>query len=75
MAINIKDFLEPLTSGFRLSKEDCSIIFGYILDGVFDTAEIAGILVAFRMQGESSTEIAAGATELRRRAKIGRAHV
>ena len=60
--------LDRLLSGFPLSADDNQAIFAAMLSGQMSEAEVAAILAAWRVRGEGSGELYAGAVSLRRHA-------
>ncbi len=68
MAIVVKQILDQLLSGQDLDASTMEDLFGAIMDGELDHAQVAGLLVALRAKGESGTEVAAAARAMRARA-------
>ena len=54
--------------GRDLTQDEVAQVFGEIMDGVATPAQIGGLLVALRMKGETSEEIAGAARAMRERA-------
>ncbi len=61
----MQDALERVTAGERLTREEARDVFGIVMDGAATPAQIAGLLVALRMRGESTEEIAGAAEAMR----------
>ena len=63
--MDMQGALERLTAGERLTREEAREVFGVVMDGAATPAQIAGLLVALRMRGESTDEIAGAAEAMR----------
>jgi anthranilate phosphoribosyltransferase len=59
--------LRRLLARQDLSREQTEALFGQLMDGAFDDAQKAALLVALAMKGESPEEIAGAAAAMRRR--------
>ena len=57
--------IRQLASGHSLSAEDTAEAFGAIMRGDASPAQVAAILVALRVKGETIDEVAGGARALR----------
>ena len=62
----IKDILNKVVGNEDLTFAEMENVMNYILSGEATSAQIAGFLVALRCKGETATEIAAGASVLRK---------
>lgn len=62
----IADAIKQAVAGHDLSSTDTEAAMDSILDGQASDAQIAALLIALRMKGESAEEIAAAARALRR---------
>lgn len=62
----ISDAIRRLVAGHDLPSGDVEAVMDTILEGSATAAQIAGFVVALRMKGESSEEIAAAARSLRK---------
>lgn len=60
--------LESLIRGNALIREDVEHLFDQILSGHLEAPQVAALLTAWRMRGETADELAIGASHLRRRA-------
>lgn len=63
--MNMQDALERLTAGERLTRDEAREVFGIVMAGEATPAQIAGLLLALRMRGESTDEIAGAALAMR----------
>ena len=63
--IDFKNNLEKILSGQDLSHADMLTIMQQVMGGELTPAQIAGLVVALRVKGESVDEIAAAATVMR----------
>lgn len=63
----MKKILERLSAGRDLTFEEAQEVFDSFLDGHASDIEMAGVLTALRMKGESADEIAGAASALRAR--------
>lgn len=63
--MNMQDALERLTAGERLTRDEAREVFGIVMAGEATAAQIAGLLMALRMRGESTDEIAGAALAMR----------
>ncbi|WP_457567998.1 anthranilate phosphoribosyltransferase [Desulfurobacterium sp.] len=63
--MEFKEILEDVINGKNLSYEETKDLFGKIMGGELTPAQIAGILVAMRMKGETTEEIAGAASAMR----------
>ena len=64
----MKQFLQKVTSGENLTQSEMVAAFDLIMSGEATPAQIAGLIVALRMKGETVEEIAGGAASMRRHA-------
>src|SRR5207244_3177931 len=64
----IKETLKQVTSGQNLSRSQASALLEYIIDGDATDAQIAALLMALAMKGETVDELAGFAEVMRRRA-------
>ncbi len=62
------ELLLRLADGAALSAEDADAAFGEALDGSWGEAELAALLTALRLRGETADELFGAASALRRRA-------
>ena len=60
--------LPRLAEGATLSAEEADAAFGEALDGSWGEAELAALLTALRLRGETADELFGAASALRRRA-------
>ena len=63
--MDMQGALERLTAGEGLTREEAREVFGIVMAGDATPAQIAGLLVALRMRGESTAEIAGAAEAMR----------
>lgn len=63
--MNMQDALERLTAGERLTRDEARAVFGIVMAGEATPAQIAGLLMALRMRGESTDEVAGAALAMR----------
>lgn len=63
--MNMQDALERLTAGEQLTRDEAREVFGIVMAGEATPAQIAGLLLALRMRGESTDEIAGAALAMR----------
>lgn len=61
----MKEYLEKVIAGDHLSQREMSEAFDIIMSGGATPVQIAGFLVALRMKGETTEEIAGGALSMR----------
>lgn len=66
--MEIKQAIECVIGGRDLSSEQIAEVFGQIMEGEATPAQIGGLLVALRVKGETSDEIAGAARAMRQRA-------
>lgn len=59
-------FIARIASGESLSMDEAEHAFGLIMEGRATPVQIAGLLVALRVRGETAAEIAGGVRALRR---------
>lgn len=64
----MKTFLQKITSGQNLTQKEAAEAFDLIMTGEATPAQIAGLITALRMKGETVDEIAGGAESMRRHA-------
>ena len=64
----IKDILRRLVEGERLSTDEAAAAMASVMDGEATAAQIAGMLTALRMRGETVDEITGFARVMRERA-------
>lgn len=57
--------IEHLCAGQDLSTKQTGQLFGRLMEGAYDTAQIAALLVALKAKGETSEEIAGAAGAMR----------
>ncbi|MYE82169.1 MAG: anthranilate phosphoribosyltransferase [Gammaproteobacteria bacterium] len=63
--MNMQDALERLTAGEKLTRGEAREVFGIVMAGEATPAQIAGLLIALRMRGESTDEVAGAALAMR----------
>ncbi len=63
--MNMQDALERLTAGEKLTRDEAREVFGIVMAGEATPAQIAGLLIALRMRGESTDEVAGAAMAMR----------
>ena len=63
--MNIQSAIHSIVDGYNLSFEDMHDVMHVIMSGEATQAQIAGLLIALRMKGETIDEIAAAATVMR----------
>lgn len=61
----VKEYLEKVIAGDHLSQREMIEAFDMIMSGAVTPVQIAGFLVALRMKGETTEEIAGGALSMR----------
>ncbi|KJJ84985.1 anthranilate phosphoribosyltransferase [Candidatus Omnitrophus magneticus] len=66
--MDIKDAIKKVTSFENLSMEESLCLFRNIMEGTCETSQIAAIITAFKMKGETSDEIAGACRALREKA-------
>ena len=66
----IHEALDKIVAGHDLSRAEAELAMEEILAGQTSTEQIAGLLVALRIKGESVDEIAGFATVMRRHATL-----
>jgi len=64
----MKDYLQKVTAGGNLTQAETAAAFDLIMNGEATPAQIAGLITALRMKGETVDEIAGGAESMRRHA-------
>ena len=64
----MKEYLQKIIAGKDLTQEETSAAFELIMSGAATPAQIAAFIVALRMKGETSLEIAGAASTMRRHA-------
>lgn len=64
----IKEIIETLVNGNNLDIGESKQVMSMIMNGELTSAQIASILTAFRMKGETATEIAGAALVMREKA-------
>lgn len=64
--MNYKDLLERIIQGFNLSQEDAASFMEEVMNGKLTPAQIAAVLIALRMKGETEEEIAGFALTMRK---------
>jgi len=64
----MKDYLKKITGGGNLTQTEMSAAFDLIMNGEATPAQIAALITALRMKGETVDEIAGGAESMRRHA-------
>ncbi len=67
MSLNLKTFIARLAVGETLSAEDSEAAFGVIMSGEATPAQIAGLLMAMRVRGETVAEITGAVRAMRAR--------
>ena len=65
----IQQTLERLLQGDSLSRSEANEVMTRIMSGEATDAQIAGLLIAFRLKGESVDEIAGCAEVMREKAQ------
>ncbi|MBS3735285.1 MAG: anthranilate phosphoribosyltransferase [Phycisphaerae bacterium] len=60
-----KDMLRTVMGGAHLAREQSEWAFGQIMDGLWSEAQVAGLLTALAIKGESVDEIAGAAAAMR----------
>jgi len=65
--LTFTDALRRLFARDHLTREETEALFGQLMDGAFDAAQQAALLVALAMKGEAASEIAGAAAAMRRR--------
>ncbi len=63
--MNIQEALATVVGGEHLSREDMAAVMREVMSGETTDAQIGGLLVALRMKGESTEEIAGAAQVMR----------
>ncbi len=64
----MKEYLQKVMDGKNLDQNDTASAFELIMSGEATSAQIAGFIIALRMKGETSEEIAGAASTMRRHA-------
>jgi anthranilate phosphoribosyltransferase len=64
----MKQYLQKVTGGENLTQAEAAAAFDLIMTGEATPAQIAGLITALRMKGETVDEIAGGAASMRRHA-------
>ncbi len=64
----MKNYLKTVTEGGNLTQAEMAEAFDLIMTGEATPAQIAGLITALRMKGETVDEIAGGAESMRRHA-------
>jgi anthranilate phosphoribosyltransferase len=59
------DMLRALMAGESLGREEARAVFGAVMDGEFSEAQIAGLLVALAVKGETVEELTGAAEAMR----------
>ncbi|CAH2599799.1 Anthranilate phosphoribosyltransferase [Rhodovastum atsumiense] len=67
MSINLKAVIARLAAGETLSADDAEATFGVIMSGEATPAQIAGILMAMRVRGETVPEMTGAVRAMRAR--------
>ena len=70
MSDKLKPFLELLANNERLSTEESEKVFDIIMSGDADIAQIAAVLMALRLRGESIEEITGAVRAMRAKATM-----
>ena len=65
MSDALKPFLTKAADGQALSAEEAEAAFGVIMSGEATTAQIAGLLMALRVRGETVDEITGAVRAMR----------
>ena len=68
MGGNVKQYLEKVIARADLTQTEMSEAFDLIMSGECTPAQVAGLIIALRMKGETAEEIAGGAASMRRHA-------
>ena len=63
--MDMQGALERLTAGAELTRAEAREVFGIVMAGDATPAQIAGLLVALRMRGESTAAVAGAAEAMR----------
>jgi len=63
-----KKYLQKVIERHDLTTDDASAVFDHLMDGKLTSAQIAALLIALRMKGESVAEITGAAMSMRRHA-------
>ncbi len=66
--IDVRGAIARVVGGGDLTADEVAEVFGIIMDGQATPAQIGGLLIALRMKGETSDEIAGAARAMRARA-------
>jgi len=66
----MKHYLEKVIAKQDLSQREMTEAFDLIMSGEASPAQIAGLIVALRVKGETTDEIAGGAASMRRHAVL-----
>ncbi len=66
--MQLNRIIEHLCAGKDLGTRETGQLFGRLMEGSYDTTQIAALLVAFKAKGETSEEIAGAAGAMRRAA-------
>jgi len=67
MIVDVRAVLETLVEGRDLDGSTVEGLIGAIMDGELEPAQVAGLLVAMRVKGETAVEVAAAARAMRTR--------
>ncbi len=67
--MDFKKFLDSVIEGQHISFKETEKLFDAIMEGNLTSAQIAGILIALRIKGETVEEIAAAASVMREKSK------
>ena len=67
MTFTLRDVLRRLAEGEKLSEADTEAAFGLLMEGEATPAQIAGLLMAMRLRGETVPEITGAARAMRAR--------
>lgn len=63
--MQLNRIIEHLCAGKGLDRRQTGQLFGRLMEGAYDTTQIAALLVAFKAKGETSEEIAGAAGAMR----------
>ena len=65
MSALMKPFLQKLASGQPLTRDEAEQAFGIIMSGEATPSQIGGFLMALRLRGETTPEIAGAVATMR----------